>query len=183
MLHKVSSSYREIAKHIPELAGLISTPAYNKQLLLKMAEKGEPRPYHKSLLGTALNRYANKGLSCYDPAFAKKIRKVAPHWFISKSEVAKQKKNSLLEMAGKNEKRPSRNRPLGQPLCDYTNPASSSFDSDFTKKIKRIAPQWFVCNFDVCKQRKKELLKMAQKGSQKPPRAAARGVPAPARPA
>jgi hypothetical protein len=143
--------------------------ARNKRLLLEMARRGDPRPSQKNPLGSSLNRYANGGGRCYDPAFAKNIRRIAPHWFFSRSDVANRKKTQLLLMAQRKEKRPS-THPIGKRLTDYTNKQSRSYDPDFTKKIKALAPEWFVPKSERVEQMKRKLLEMAGRGMQKPAR-------------
>lgn len=116
-----------------------------KLQLLQMAENGEPRPNKKTHpLGTALGTYTNKSQVGFDPAFNKQIRKLAPQWFISRSEIANGKKQQLLEMARSGQPRPHYyNHPLGKVLCEYTSPLKSSHDKQFTKKIRQLRPDWF----------------------------------------
>jgi hypothetical protein len=52
-----------------------------KQKLLEMARKKLPRPLQKTRMGQCLSSYTIKSSDCYDPAFTKQIKKLAPHWF------------------------------------------------------------------------------------------------------
>lgn len=58
-----------------------------KGILLKMAQKGEPRPAGKALdletrkLGRALQKYTNKNSKRYDSKFTEEITKKCPEWF------------------------------------------------------------------------------------------------------
>jgi hypothetical protein len=115
----------------------------NKQQLLEMARNGEPRPiYKKHPLGTVLKNYTKS--TSYDPIFNKEIRELAPQWFVSRSDIANQKKQQLLEMAKNGEPRPNHTKhPLGQVLCSYTNPKHNSYDFIFDKEIRELAPKWF----------------------------------------
>ena len=80
-------------------------------------------------------------------------------WFeescITRSDLANQKKEKLLEMVS--QPRPNRKHPLGQILSNYTNPKSHSYDPVFDKKIRRLAPHWFYSNNA---RKKKQLLEM-----------------------
>jgi len=54
------------------------------------------------------------------------------------------KKEQLLEIAINNEDRPHKNKHLlGKYFHQYINKANSSYDKDFTDKIKEIRPDWF----------------------------------------
>lgn len=144
MLHKVKSSYREIAKFFPELNGRLSSADHNKQLLLKMVRRGEPRPSQKTKIGKALSEYTKPSSSCRDSKFDRLIRKIRPDWFLSQTEIADQKKKELIKMAKNGEKRPSHDKTkLGQCLSNYTRKSSPAYDPVFDKQIRKIAPHWF----------------------------------------
>ena len=142
---KSSGSYdpafdKEIRKLAPHW--FVDTAAEKKQLLLEMARNGEPRPT-KNPLKSALNNYLCEASGCCDPVFDKKIRKLAPHWFV---DTAAENKKLLLEMARNGEPRPnSKNGSLGNCLVRYTN-NTSSYDKEFDKKIRKLAPHWFRKN-------------------------------------
>jgi hypothetical protein len=114
----------------------------NKQKLLEMAKNGEDKPSNK--LKSLLSNYLAKTGTSYDPIFDKEIRKLAPHWFIIIDKTL-DKKNKLLEMARKGEKRPSKKIPLGSALCCYVQKRkrNDGYDPDFYEQIKKIAPHWF----------------------------------------
>jgi hypothetical protein len=164
MLHKLSGSYSQIAKHIPELAGLLSSSANKKQQLLEMARAGEPRPSHGTLLKKALIRYANKESKSksYDPKFAKEIRRIRPDWFWSTSQ---QNKKLFLAMAKKGEPKPSHETALYKLFYSYTLESSRCYDSDFTRKIMRLAPYWFLTKSQP---KKDTLLEIARRKGPKP---------------
>jgi len=141
-----------------------------KEELLKLARKGGKRPSEKvHPLGKALTHYTSESSGNYDASFAKKIKKLAPHWFVAKSDIANQKKKKLLGLAKKGGKRPNgRTHPLGSALSTYTRKSHKSYDASFTKEIKKLAPYWFVTPSDIANQKKKELLKLARKGGDRP---------------
>lgn len=113
-----------------------------KEKLLKLAQQGKPRPHAKKHpLGMSLNKYISKSGTCYDAAFDEQIRRLAPHWFVNTAE---ENKKSLLDLARSGQPRPKfKQSKLGNVLRFYTSPTASSFDLEFTKKIKKLAPKWF----------------------------------------
>lgn len=135
-------------KTIRELAPswFVVTKDVNKQKLIDIAKKGENRPNQKkNPLGGLLSSYICKKSLSYDPVFDKKIRKLAPHWFKSKSEIASQKKQILIAMARGGEPRPhSKKHPLGAVFNNYISKGiGGCHDPVFTKKIRKLAPHWF----------------------------------------
>lgn len=115
-----------------------------KEKLLKIAAQGKPRPNSKKHpLGMSLNKYICKSGTCYDAEFDQQIRKLAPHWFVNTAE---ENKKQLIEMAKSipNQPRPKyKETKLGTVLKFYTTPTASSYDPEFTKKVKKLAPCWF----------------------------------------
>jgi hypothetical protein len=171
MLHEVTSSYRELARLVPGLVGRSSSSARKKQRLLEMAASGETRPHQtRHPLGQPLNSYTSRGSKAHDPQFAKRAMRLAPNWFVSKSQVAGQKKRALLKMAKRGEPRPNRKHPLGMTLCHATSRKSAFHDPAFTKQIRKLAPHWFVSKSQVAGQKKKALLEMAKRGEPRPNR-------------
>lgn len=169
MLHEFKSSYAEIAKHFPELAGKLSPSAHKRQQLLDMARRGEPKPKFGSSsgLGEALHRLTREKSESYDPAFVKEIRSLAPDWLLTATET---NKRLLLDMAKRKEPRPHHKTKIGAALCRYTSKWSGRYDyydPKFAREIKRIAPQWFVSPLE---QKKKSLLEMAERGEPRPSR-------------
>lgn len=156
MLEKISGSYARIAKHIPELKGLLSASAHNEQLLLEMARKGEKRPNARTRLGQALYKYLKKPSD-----FTNEIKRIRPDWLVSKSDHNKQ---LLLDLARKGKPRP-RNTQLGRALNHYNSSNSASYDPIFTKQIKKIRPDWFLSKSHLKRQ---QLLEMARKKLPKP---------------
>jgi len=136
----------------------------NKKELLKLAKKGGERPSSKTHpLGRFVFSYANKLSNCYDADFAKEIKKLVPHWFVTRSN---QKKEQLFELARKGEKKPHCKTPLGRYFFSYTNKLSGSYNEVFTEEIKKLVPHWFVGY--VVRQKKEELLKLAKTGGKRP---------------
>ena len=131
----------------------------NKIKLLELARAGKPKPLNKTKLGMYLKSYVQENAS-YDAEFDKRIRKLAPQWFVKSVEI---KKKKLLEMARNGEPRPSsKTTTLGQALCSYTG---CVYDAEFDNQIRKLAPQWFVKSSDVNKAR---LLEMARNGEPRP---------------
>jgi len=166
--NKSHKSYSEaFTKEIKKLAPhwFENTADKKKEELLELARKGGERPTQRNHpLGVALSHYTIKLDKSYDEVFAKKIKKVAPYWFISRSDIANQKKKELLKLAKsskKAEKRPNLKTALGSSFSHYTRKSSGSYDAFFTKRIKKIAPHWFENSAD---ENKKELLKLARNG-------------------
>jgi hypothetical protein len=153
----------EFDKQIRKLAPhwFVDTAEENKRLLLEMAKRGEPRPSKRgNKLGEALVSYTNIKQKCYDPEFDKQIRKLASHWFV---DTAEENKKLLLEMARRGDPRPNAKTKLGQALINYTN--NRSYDPEFDKQIRKLAPHWFV---DTAEENKKLLLEMARRGEPRP---------------
>lgn len=119
--------------------------AQKKQQLLDIAKKGEAKPYHKNNLGQALSSYTIKTSSAYDIDFEKQIRELRPDWFITKTDVAAQKKKKLLTITKKPSSR-AKNRDektLGYALNSYINKNSNAYDATFDQQIRRLRPEWF----------------------------------------
>jgi hypothetical protein len=144
MLHKLKSTYDDIAKYFPELSKKISSTEHKKQILEEMARKKEPRPSQKTNIGRALSEYTKPSSIMYDAKFHKKMKKLRPDWFLSQSEVADQKKKQLIKMAKNGENRPSHDKTrLGQALSNYTRKSSHVYDPVFDKTIRKLRPDWF----------------------------------------
>jgi hypothetical protein len=153
---------REICSLAPEW--FVNSADENKAKLLEMARNGEPRPHQKKHpLGTALGSYIRKSHNSYDPEFEKEIRIIASHWFVN---TADENKVKLLEMAHNEEPRPSQtSQPLGKSLSRYTGQMSECYDPEFDKKIRCLAPHWFV---DTAAENKIKILEMARTGELRP---------------
>jgi superfamily II DNA or RNA helicase len=134
-----------------------------KKSLLAAARNGEERPHRATQLGVALANYTGCTIS-FDPDFDKQIRKLAPDWF---GNDAARKKTLLLDMARNGETRPRQNNSLGKALRHYTSNLESekSYDPDFDKQIRKLAPDWFKNNVT---EKKKLLLAMAKNGDKRP---------------
>jgi hypothetical protein len=138
-----------------------------KEALIQLAKSKQPRPKQKKHpLAATLNNYINPNHGSYDPTFTKKIKSLAPLWFVTRSTIAEQKKQKLLKMAQSNQPRPHQTKhPLGAPLTTYMNKNSRSYDPVFTNKIKTLAPDWFTKKSDIKKQ---QLIKLAKSKAKKP---------------
>jgi len=145
MLKKWQISALESIEGWDEFLNEESSSDKKKKLLLEMARNGEPRPKSKKHPGVALSNYISKSSNAYDSEFDKKIRKLAPHWFV---DAVAEKKKLLLEMAKNGEPRPKcvfgqKSNPLGRALRDYISKSSGSYDPTFDKQIRKLAPHWF----------------------------------------
>ena len=142
----------------------VNTASENKRQLLAMAKRGEPRPIQKKHpLGAVLCNYTSSKSECYDAVFDKQIRKLAPHWFV---DTASENKRQLLAMVKRGEPRPiQRKGSLGHVLYGYTSAKSESYDAEFDKEIRKLAPHWFV---DTKAENKRQLLAMAKRGEPRP---------------
>jgi hypothetical protein len=145
---------------------------YKKEKILEMAKNGEPRPIHKNHhLGSILGHYINQNEKYYDADFDKQLRSIRPDWFISRSDIANQKKQQLLEIAKNREPKPHKKKhSLGVALAKYINPKNACYDQKFAKQIKSLRPDWFVSQSDISNQKKQQLLEIARSGEQKPSR-------------
>jgi len=142
-----------------------------KEELIEMAESGKDRPKQRThKLGAILSAYTNSKNRCYDPKFIKKIKKIRPDWFASKSDIAKKRKEELLEMAKSGKDRPKRNTNIGRSSFKYTNLNSPYYDHKFTSNLKKIRPDWFITQSEKVKKNKEQLLEMAKNGEDKPGR-------------
>jgi hypothetical protein len=139
-----------------------STSQIMRQKLIKMAKRGAKRPHCKTKEGQALCGYTCKFSSSYNKKFDKTIRKFGSDWFISTSEIMKQK---LIKMAKNGVKRPSRKTKEGRSLCSYTNKSSSAYCPEFDKLIHKLRPDWFISTSEIMKQK---LIKMAKSGLKRP---------------
>ena len=118
----------------------INTASENKKQLLEIARREGPRPLSKTKLGRSLGSYIYKTHGCYDTKFDKKIRRLAPHWFV---DTARENKKQLLEIARKGEPRPTKKTKLGRTLSSYICKTHGCYDTKFNKKIRKLAPHWF----------------------------------------
>lgn len=117
----------------------------NKQMLIKMAKKGELRPSQKTKIGRALSEYTKKSSRSYDESFFKTLKKLRPDWFLSQTQVANKKKELLIQMAKNEENRPIHDKTrIGQALSNYTRESSHVYDPFFDKLIRKLRPDWFM---------------------------------------
>jgi len=167
--HNSSSYDSEFNKQIRErIPRWFMCAKKRKQQLLEMAYSGKPRPNKKShKLGSGLTCYTSLKSGSYDQDFDKKIRKIRPDWFVSRSNISDQKKQQLLEMARNGEKKPKRDG-LGNVLRIYTEHKRDCYDPEFDKVIRKIVPDWFSSLSDIADQKKQQLLEMARRGEPRP---------------
>lgn len=134
--------------------------ALNKSKLIELAKLGSKRPTHvKHPLGSALINYLKS-----DPAFANKIRSIAPHWLDTTHQRRARYRNELLRIARSGQPKPKRpdNKALAEAFSTFTNQKRSGYDTDLTKELRSIVPGWFITNKD-------RLLDLAKTGVDKPP--------------
>ena len=162
MLTEVKNNYKLILKHF-NFDESISSADYKKQKLIEMANSGAERPPYKSKLGQALKDYSSKYSQTYNINFDKNIRKLRPDWFVSRTEKANQKKQTLINMAKDGKNRPGQKTKLGASLSSYTK-SGIAHDARFTKIIKKLRPDWFINQSEKANQNKKILIKMAKDG-------------------
>jgi hypothetical protein len=125
----------------------------NKEKILAMLT-GSKRPNSKTPLGRAFPNYITEDSTSYDAVFTKQIKERQPGWFVRTSV---KKKCLLLAMPIGCERPVAKKHPLGALLLNYTSECSNCYDPDFTKRIKKRQPGWFV---DTVAENKKKLLAM-----------------------
>ena len=163
MLHKVKNG--QIRKGLTELAKLLPRSVRNKQILLEMAARGEPKPSNKNPLRKALRYYTCKSSGRYDPEFTKRIRELRPDWLVSQIVLNKQ---LLLEMAARGKPKPPSTTRLGQVFRTYTKKTSAIYDPKFTKRIRELSPDWLATLDESRNSKKRIMIEMAAKGGPKP---------------
>lgn len=148
----------------------VSSSDVNKSVLLSMAKKGENKPskHSQNRLFNALKNYTTKKCSAYDKDFTLKIKKFAPHWFISRESIVKKNKQIIIREARKGVKRPTLKTKIGKLLAVYVRKSSHCYDKDLFKLLKKIAPHWFITQVQVAYEKKKEIIKLAKSGADKP---------------
>lgn len=164
MLHKLTSSYAEIAKYFPELEGRLSPSAHQKQILLEMARSGQAKPINNPLRKN-LRYYTCKSSGRYDPEFTKRIKELNPDWLVPQMIL---NKRLLIDMAAKGELKPSHKTHLGQVFRTYTQKSSKIYDPKFTKKIRGLRPDWLETLNELMNKKKQILIDMATKRGAKP---------------
>jgi hypothetical protein len=149
-------------ENIPDWFEFSETSTDKRNLLLRMAQNGEPRPDNDSKLGKTLQNYLKKTGGCYSPEFDAKIKSVRPDWFES---TATKKKKQLLEMARRGDPKPSQKTKIGNAMTSYIYKDQAGYDPEFDQQIRRLAPHWFT---NTATENKKLLLEMAKRGEPKP---------------
>lgn len=143
MLTEVKNNYKSILKHFVFNKSM-SSADYKKKKLIEMAKNGEDRPSQKTKIGRSLSEYTKKSSRCFDANFYETISRIRPDWFVSQTELASQKKKTLIQMAKNGEDRPSHDRTrIGQALSNYTRKSSHVYDPVFDKLIRKLRPDWF----------------------------------------
>jgi hypothetical protein len=164
MLTEVKNNYKSILKHF-DFDESVSFADHKKQKLIEMANKKEAKPGRKTRLGQALRNYMNKNGNSYCPKFDKAIRKLAPNWFASTSQIMKDK---LIQMARSKEPRPTQKTKEGIALSDYTKKSSSSYCPDFNKRIRKLVPNWFISITQIADHMKRKLIQRARSKQPRP---------------
>jgi hypothetical protein len=110
-----------------------------KKDLISRAKSGKQKPKYRTKLGKTLARLLKK-----DRDFRKQIEKLAPHWFTPPQAIrAAKTKKRLLKLARAGGSKPKTTTRLGQALQRYTLKGQKSYDPVFTKKIRKLRPDWF----------------------------------------
>lgn len=139
--------------------------ALKKEKLIELANSGASRPTCRHELGRFLTYYTAKSTHSYDLDFDQKIRKLRPDWFSVIETARREKKDLLLELAKRGESRPQlKVHPLGFALNSFTNKQKKSYDREFDKEIRKLAPDWFL---NIAALKKKKLLDFAKDGKDK----------------
>lgn len=150
----------------------INSVVKTKQQLLKMAQNGEAKPHHKTLLGKALCRYTTKSPQ-HDPVFKEKLIKTGCGWFensISYNPAPRdveENKKQLLKMAQNGEPRPTQKTWQGRALSEYTRKNSIHYPI-FKEQLIKTGCDWFKKSAKSARIKKQQLLELAQKGEPKP---------------
>jgi chorismate mutase len=124
---------------------VVNETVENKKLLLRMAKNKKEKPNWASCkLGRVLRSYTRPRSGCFDDFFFNKIKKIAPHWFVSSID---RNKKELLKLAkNKKSKRPGVDCASGRALRRYQYTAhykSNKATVKFVKQIKKLRPDWF----------------------------------------
>ena len=133
----------------------IMTVEERKEFLLSLP-KGSPRPPKKE--NFSLMDFCSKTKNCYDQEFDNKIREKFPHWF--NENRMKMKKEYFLSF--------DRDAPRPddfEKIKDYMRKDRSTYDEDFSHKVKEKYPHWFafVSNTslkEISTRKKKELISL-----------------------
>lgn len=136
---KKRSKNEKFSKEIRRLRPdwFVTNAELNRQKLLKIAKSGAKKPVQKKTrMGMLLRSYIRNNTE-----FKKKLKKIRPDWFVSRSDIANMKKKKLLLMAKKGYKR--KYDALGQCLCNYIAKGTKTYDPVFTRTIKKLRPDWF----------------------------------------
>lgn len=144
--------------------------ARSKKILIGMAKRGDKRPGQYTMIGRRFYSFYLSYRSGYDKSFALEIRRIAPQWFMDhKAKKTSNCKKELLKMAKRGDKRPLSRTKLGSQFSGYVQKTGGHYDELFSRKVRRLAPQWFrdhrAKEIVACK---KALLVMAKGGQVRP---------------
>ena len=134
-----------------------------KPVLIEMAMNGASRPPRNTREGRILGSFTRPSSPQCDEKFHLRLKQLRPDWFDKSNEYKKE----LIKMAKNKEHRPSRHRPpktLGNCLCNYTSRSGKSYDAEFDKKIRALAPSWF----EKTKNKKLQLMQIAELNQPRP---------------
>lgn len=131
---------QEFSKQIRKLRPdwFITNAEINKQKLLKIAKSGAEKPPQRTRMGMLLYSYVRRS---NNSEFKKKLKKIRPDWFVTRSDIANIKKKKLLVMAKKGYKR--KYDSLGRCLSNYISKGTGNYDPVFARQIKKLRPDWF----------------------------------------
>lgn len=149
------------SENLSKKLGLASA-AEKKETLLKLAQNGQKRPSQSSALGQALINYTFESSSSYDDLFTKKIKKIAPHWFMTITELNKIR---FIKMAKKGMAKPKSGTSDNNNLNYYLKK-----DAEFRAIIKKYSPNWIpLTSNQIRKKCEIEIEKLARSGIPTPP--------------
>lgn len=129
--------------------------AGKKKEILKIAVSGGNLP---KKLRENFYSYVKKSSESYDKHFFNKIKSLRPDWFKKKNS-PERSKIEILELIERGEPKPKKG-PLRSAFYTYTR--GKFYDPEFTEKVKKLAPHWFLWKRDPFS-KKEELLSMTDK--------------------
>lgn len=167
MITKTITSRSDLSNFF-DINSLPKSSILNRQKLIKMANNGEDRPHRKTKLGKFLDNYTCKSSGSYCPKFDATIRRLAPNWFVSRTQVANKTKQKLIKIAESGKNKPHWKTKLYQDFKNYTYNRSPIYCQKFCRIIRSIAPSWLLSRKQISDQKKQELIKMAKNGVKRP---------------
>lgn len=130
--------------------------------LTVIAKSNAPKPPYFTKgesLGKWLSNLTTKGKPNYNAEFDKMIRDRRPDWFITQSDKANKNKENLYNIAVRSDSERLTDKRLKEQLHRYTSKNGGSYDAKFDKKIRKLAPHWFVLPVDIKKSNLFDMIK------------------------